>query len=417
MIDKDDWSARAPSLSPVTTESPSSFLGSIFKDWRHLIYLPIDKTIVATSGRGMDRIAVIGSGNWGSAAARLAASNARRLPDFQDEVRMWVHEEKLDTGEQLSVVMNNTKENPKYLPNVKLGPNVVADPNLESAVKDATMLVFIIPNEFIHGTCKQLKGKIRPNAKGISLIKGMEFTDDGPSLISKKITDLLEIDCSVLMGANIANEVAAEKFSEATIGYKDDKQTADKWVKVFGAPYFRVTSIQDLEGVELCGTLKNIVATAAGLVDGLGMGNNTKAAIMRIGLKEMIKLSKLLFPSVQDATFIESCGVADLIASCLGGRNRKVAEAFAKHGGKKSFSELEGELLKGQKLKGVVTAAEVFSFLKAKKWEESFPLFSTVHSIATGQIPPSAIVEYAERTPKEIEGGPELEELSSLLST
>ncbi|OAE29078.1 hypothetical protein AXG93_1626s1050 [Marchantia polymorpha subsp. ruderalis] len=355
-----------------------------------------------------DRVAVIGSGNWGSVAARLAATNARRLPYFQDEVRVWVYEEKLSNGELLSDVINKTQENVKYLPNVKLGPNVVADPNLETAVKNATMLVFVMPHQFIEGICQKLKGKIRPDAKAISLIKGMEMGDDGPRLISREISEQLGIDCSVLMGANIANEIAVEQFSEATVGYRDDKETADKWVQVFGTPYFQVTHVQDVEGVELCGTLKNIVAIAAGLVDGLGMGNNTKAAIMRIGLKEMILFSKLLFPSVQDATFFESCGIADLITTCLGGRNRKVADAFSKHGGKRSFDELEVELLNGQKLQGVLTAKEVFGLLKAKDWEESFPLFSTVHAIATRHLPPSAIVEYSERAPRKIVGTPEL---------
>ncbi|XP_028095632.1 glycerol-3-phosphate dehydrogenase [NAD(+)]-like isoform X1 [Camellia sinensis] len=84
------------------------------------------------------------------------------------------------------------------------------------------------------------------------------------------------------------------------------------------------------------------------------MGNNTKAAIMRIGLREMKVFSKLLFSTVKDSTFFESCGVADLITTCLGGRNRKCAEAFARNGGKRSFDELEEEMLQGQKLQGLV---------------------------------------------------------------
>jgi len=212
------------------------------------------------------------------------------------------------------------------------------------------MLVFVTPHQFVEGICKKLVGKLRPGAEAISLIKGMEVKMEGPCMISKLIADTLGINCCVLMGANIANEIAVEKFSEATIGYRKDKEVANRWAKLFTTPYFLVSVAEDIEGVELCGTLKNIVAIAAGLVDGLDMGNNTKAAIMRIGLREMRAFSKLLFPSVRDNTFFESCGVADLITTCLGGRNRRVAEAFARNGGQRSFDELEAEMLHGQKL-------------------------------------------------------------------
>lgn len=310
---------------------------------------------------------------------------------------MWVFEEILPGGEKLSKAINQTNENVKYLPGIKIGKNVIADPDLENAVKEANMLVFVTPHQFVAGICKRLVGKIKPNTEAISLIKGMEVKTEGPCMISKLITDMLGINCCVLMGANIANEIAVEKFSEATIGYRQDKEVAQRWARLFCTPYFLVSVVQDVEGVELCGTLKNVVAIAAGLVDGMNMGNNTKAAIMRIGLREMRALSKLLFPSVRDSTFFESCGVADLITTCLGGRNRKVAEAFAKCGGKRSFDELEGELLGGQKLQGVSTAKEVYEILSHRGWQAIFPLFTTVHEICIGQLPSSAIVEYSEQ--------------------
>lgn len=261
------------------------------------------------------------------------------------------------------------------------------------------MLVFVTPHQFMEGICKSLVGKIRPGAEGISLIKGMEVKKEGPCLISKLIADMLSINCCVLMGANIANEIAVEKFSEATIGYQHSKEVAQRWAKLFSQSYFIVSAVQDIEGVELCGTLKNVVAIGAGLVDGLDMGNNTKAAIMRIGLREMRALSKLLFSSVKDNTFFESCGVADVITTCLGGRNRRVAEAFAKSGGSKSFDELEAELLQGQKLQGVSTAKEVYDVLSHRGWKSLFPFLTTVHEICIGQLPPSAIVDYSERAP------------------
>ncbi|KAK4426105.1 Glycerol-3-phosphate dehydrogenase [NAD(+)] 1, chloroplastic [Sesamum alatum] len=353
------------------------------------------------------RVTVVGSGNWGSVAAKLIASNTLKLNSFHDEVIMWVFEEMLPTGEKLSQVINRTNENVKYLPGIKLGKNVVANPDLENAVKDANLLVFVTPHQFMEGICKRLVGKLRADAEAISLIKGMEVKREGPCMISSLISEQLGINCCVLMGANIANEIAVGKFSEATVGYRKSKEIADKWVQLFNTSYFAVTPVQDVEGVELCGTLKNVVALAAGFVDGLEMGNNTKAAIMRVGLREMKALSKLLFPSVKDSTFFESCGIADVITTCLGGRNRKCAEAFARNGGKRSFDELEAEMLQGQKLQGVSTAKEVYEVLRHRGWLELFPLFSTVHEICTHRLPPTAIVEYSEHNPKySLVGGP-----------
>ncbi|KAG7016220.1 Glycerol-3-phosphate dehydrogenase [NAD(+)] 1, chloroplastic, partial [Cucurbita argyrosperma subsp. argyrosperma] len=326
------------------------------------------------------KVTVVGSGNWGSVAAKLIASNAARLSSFHDEVRMWVYEETLPTGEKLTDVINLNNENVKYLPGIKLGMNVIADPDLENAVKDANMLVFVTPHQFVEGICKRMVGKIRRDVEAISLIKGMEVKKDGPCMISSLISQELGINCCVLMGANIANEIAVEKFSEATVGYRENmREIAEKWVQLFSTSYFVVTPVQDVEGVEMCGTLKNVVALAAGFVDGLEMGNNTKAAIMRIGLREMRMISKLLFSSVKDSTFFESCGVADLITT--------------------SFDELEAEMLQGQKLQGVSTAKEMYEVLNHRGWLELFPLFASVHEICIGHLSPSAIVEYSERKP------------------
>ncbi|XP_048231001.1 glycerol-3-phosphate dehydrogenase [NAD(+)] isoform X3 [Ricinus communis] len=304
----------------------------------------------------MSKVTVVGSGNWGTVAAKLIASNTLKLNYFHDLTRGF-------------------------------------------AVKDANMLVFVTPHQFMDGICKRLVRKIKDGVEAISLIKGMEVKMEGPCMISSLISEQLGVNCCVLMGANIANEIAVEKFSEATVGFRTNREIAEKWVQLFSTPYFMVTAVQDVEGVELCGTLKNVVALAAGFVDGLEMGNNTKAAMMRIGLREMRALSKLLFSSVKDSTFFESCGVADVITTCLGGRNRKVAEAFARNGGKRSFDELEAEMLQGQKLQGVSTAREVYEVLSHRGWLELFPLFATVHEICIGRLPPSAIVEYSEHKP------------------
>jgi len=135
-----------------------------------------------------------------------------------------------------------------------------------------------------------------------------------------------DVDMSVLMGANVANEVAKGDFAEATIGCTDTA-IGDKWVQLFNTADFKVDAVPDVAGAELCGALKNVVALGAGFSDGLGFGGNTKAAIIRIGLKEMQKFCEKFYGDrkIQQATFLESCGVADLITTCFGGRNRKCA--------------------------------------------------------------------------------------------
>lgn len=421
---------------------------------------------------GKDRVAVIGSGNWGSVAARIVAQNALKQSDVDDTVNMWVFEEQLPVGNaefeqafrhragqkgaldaqqlheliaedlalgeasfgkqiaetvvgqfagdgnalslpelqrwwtgnplaeqprKLTELINRRGENVKYLQGINLGPNVRAVADLRAAVQDASLLVFVTPHQFVKGVCEQLKGHVDPSrTRAISLIKGMDVRPDGFDMISGLIERELGLDCSVLMGANIAREIGLEQFSEATVGYRK-QESGIKWQRLFNTPYFHVNAVEDVAGAEVCGTLKNIVALASGFVDGMGLGNNTKAAIIRVGLLEMLKLAQTLDPSVKAATMFESCGVADLITTCYGGRNRKVAEAFVKRGGKQSWESLEAELLNGQKLQGVLTSNELQELLHRKGLVEEFPLFVTINRIVNGHIPPEDLVRFQER--------------------
>lgn len=222
----------------------------------------------------------------------------------------------------------------------------------------------------------------------------------GLKLISKLIEDALGIDVSVLSGANIADEVAREHFCESTLGYRSDA-SVQPWLALFHTPRFRVSAVKDPYGVELCGALKNIVALGAGFADGLDCGANTKAAIIRIGLLEIChfcrhfcRLAENIDRSAdcpQMATFFESCGVADLITTCFGGRNRRIAEAMVRTG--RSIPDLEAELLNGQKLQGPSTCHEAVQWLRSHALENEFPLFGAIHRICFEGADPHALFE------------------------
>ncbi|XP_053734531.1 glycerol-3-phosphate dehydrogenase [NAD(+)], cytoplasmic-like [Synchiropus splendidus] len=324
------------------------------------------------------KVCIIGSGNWGSSIAKIIGRNVKVSNRFNPLVNMWVYEEEIE-GRKLTEIINTEHENVKYLPGHKLPKNVIAIPDITEAVKGAKILVFVIPHQFIGNLCDQMKAHITEGAIGISLIKGIDEGPDGLKLISHIIRDKLNVDVSVLMGANIAREVAEEKFCETTVGSKNEAN-GQIFKELLQTPNFRITVVQESDTVEMCGALKNIVAVGAGFCDGLGFGDNTKAAVIRLGLMEMVAFSKLFCKSpVSSSTFLESCGVADLITTCYGGRNRKVAEAFVRTS--KSIAELEAEMLNGQKLQGPQTSAEVYKILQKRAMVDKFPLFTAVYLI------------------------------------
>lgn len=225
------------------------------------------------------------------------------------------------------------------------------------------------------------------------MIKGVEVADKNISIFPDVIEKALGIPCAALSGANIANEVASGLFSETTVGYRPHQRAlAEYYVKLFDTHKFRVGMIEDVAGVSLCGALKNIVAVGSGFVDGLGWGGNAKAAIMRIGLMEMRRFALEFFKDVRPETFTEtSAGVADLITTCFGGRNRKCAEAFVKTG--KPFNVLEAELLNGQKLQGTETTRDVYEFLQSRGKIEEYPLFKTIYDISFNGLDPKLLTE------------------------
>eukprot|EP00452_MALV-II_sp_L67-6_P000152 gene152-137_t len=260
------------------------------------------------------KVVLVGSGNWGSAVALIVGQNVERYPDdFGSQLTMFAREEPCEhEGQTITVhdCINKFNVNSKYLGGFPLPKSVVAEPDLAKATAGANILIWCIPHQFVASTLLTVKASCAPDCISISLIKGgIDIKDGEIELCSDLIRQSLNHDCSVLMGANVANEVAAGDFCEATIGYRE-KTNALVLQKLFNAPTFSIDIMEDVPGVELCGALKNIVALGAGFVDGVGMGGNTKAAVMRIGLQEMSRFISKFYKESKPETMFQSCGVA-----------------------------------------------------------------------------------------------------------
>jgi len=340
-------------------------------------------------------VTVVGSGNWGMAIAKIIANNTKRHPEFEDALTVWMFDEEIQhkgTKRKLSELFNETKENVKYLPGVTLPAHVKAEPDIKKAVVNADILVWVLPHQFVPRTVQSM-GPVKEGCVSVSLIKGgLELEGGKLGLCSDTLRKLLGHPVAVLMGANVANEVAAGEFCEATLGCKTQEHQA-VLSKVFDCPTFRVNVVDDIPGVELCGALKNVVALGAGFCDGLDYGGNTKAALIRIGLQEMKLFIRHFYPEVKDSTFLESCGVADLITTCFGGRNRKCAEAFVHSRGCKGWEQIEKDLLGGQKLQGTLTAQEIYPVMQNHKLCEKLPLLTTIYQVAFEDKAPWSIVK------------------------
>lgn len=340
------------------------------------------------------KVTVIGSGNWGTTIAKVVAENTALHPHlFEKQVEMWVFDEKID-DEMLTNIINTKHQNVKYLPGIDLPENLHANPSLLDSVKNADILVFNVPHQFLPRIVDQLKGHVQPNVRAISCLKGFEVGRKGVQLLSSYITDELNIQCGALSGANLAPEVAKEHWSETTVAYQIPKDFKGEGLDVdhrilkvlFHRPYFHVSVIDDVAGISIAGALKNVVALGCGFVEGLGWGNNAAAAIQRVGLGEIIKFGQTFFPECRVETYYqESAGVADLITTCSGGRNVKVAKQMAKTG--KSAFETEKELLNGQSAQGVITCKEVHEWLDLCEMTDEFPLFEAVYQIIYNNVP------------------------------
>jgi glycerol-3-phosphate dehydrogenase (NAD(P)+) len=265
----------------------------------------------------MDRIAVIGAGSWGTTAAALAATSKPTI--------LWARHREVADG------VNQEHRNPRYFPDHLLPDGLLATADLAEAVEGATAVVMAVPSHGFRDVFSAAAPRIEASIPILSLTKGIE--QDTLATMTQVISDVSpghdRERVGVLTGPNLASEIAAGQPTAAVIAFQDP-DSAISLQGVFMGPTFRVYTNDDVPGCELGGALKNVMAIAAGMSDGLGFGDNTRATLITRALAEVTRLGTAL--GGRPSTFAGLAGMGDLIATCIStnSRNHRVGFGLAR---------------------------------------------------------------------------------------
>jgi glycerol-3-phosphate dehydrogenase (NAD(P)+) len=256
------------------------------------------------------KVAVVGAGSWGTTVAHLAAHNA--------PTTLWARDPELAAG------IDRDHRNERYLAGYDLHPDLHATSDMEEAVSKADVVVMGVPTHGFRSSLREVATCIRPWVPIVSLSKGFEVES---RLRMSEIChqELPGHPVAVLTGPNLAKEILAG-FAAAAVVATEDEFIANELRRCFRTELFRVYTNPDVCGSEIGGALKNVVAIAAGMADGLGAGDNTRAAVITRGLAEITRLGVAL--GGEASTFMGLAGMGDLVATCMSpqSRNRHVGE-------------------------------------------------------------------------------------------
>lgn len=206
------------------------------------------------------QVCVIGGGNWGTVVARHICMNiqAKAPPEVAKEVRMWTLQETVN-GRNLTDMINHDRENAKYLPGYALPSSLSASSDLAQVCAGADIVCFVVPHQFAQRVLSDMRPFIKPDAIVVSLTKGIFFDPQGPRLLSAMIRDTLNATrVAVMLGANVASDVAAENFATSTLACLDDAAFCTLR-DLFATESFRVERSTDVAGAEICGAIKNVI--------------------------------------------------------------------------------------------------------------------------------------------------------------
>ena len=308
------------------------------------------------------RIAVLGAGSWGTTLAILLGQN-------NHDVTLWGH--RADHAQSL----NEFRENRILLPGVPIPSAIVVTHDLELAIRQADIIVAAIPAQFLRHTALEMRSVDFRRVVIVNVAKGIE--NDSLMTMSDVLLDVLPRlkagNIATLSGPSFAEEVA-RKVPTAVVVASSLLETAKSVQNVFMTPYFRVYSSNDIRGVELAGSIKNIIAIGAGIADGAGFGDNTKAAIMTRATAELSRLGSCF--GAQQQTFAGLSGIGDLIVTCMSkhSRNRHVGEEIGR--GRKLNAILAEMVMVAE---GVATTRSVYDL--ARKYGVELPIVNEVYQV------------------------------------
>jgi glycerol-3-phosphate dehydrogenase (NAD(P)+) len=316
----------------------------------------------------MSKIVVMGAGSWGTTIAKVIA-------DAGNEVMLWSRRQ--EVSEEISSVQRNGD----YLPGISLPKNLLATSDLDLALAGAEQIYLAIPSQTLRSNLESWASMIPSQALLISLIKGLE-QDTGlrMSQVMTQATRLPMSQIAVLSGPNLALEIAKEQPA-ASVCACDDLEAAALIARTCSSEYFTVFTNQDVVGTELGGVLKNLIAVAIGIVNGLGHGQNTKASIMTRGLAEITRFA--VEHGARRRTMFGLAGLGDLIATSESSlsRNFRAGEMLGKG------------YTKSEVLKRMVQTAEGLSSLRpvlaiAESMNIEMPIVTQVNDVLEGRMKP-----------------------------
>lgn len=319
----------------------------------------------------MSRVAVMGTGSWGTTFAMV-------LADSGSKVSMW------GRRAEVCAEIAGRHQNSAYLPGLELPDTITADPDPAVVLDGADIVVLAVPSQTLRANLSAWKPLIGPSTVTVSLMKGVE--NGTLRRMSEVIGEVLEIGPdrnAVVSGPNLAAEIAARQPT-ATVVACTDHNTAELVAAACWAPYFRPYTNHDVIGVELSGAVKNVIALAVGMVEGMGLGDNSKASIITRGLAEITRLGVAL--GAEPATFAGLAGMGDLVATCASPLSRN--RSFGVHLGQ-GMSMDEVVAITNRTAEGVKSTGAVLELARAQGID--MPITEAVTGVVNGEVPLSEL--------------------------